>query len=164
MRNCRDSPVVEQGSGKAMIRINAYEYILQERIRQNVHKPKKKRAYGFDELLKAETIRLERRKPMENEKTVTLQLTIPEIVMLQECVNPDQACFAYDWQRMIAENLERKAKEAYEKPSMSQWDYEKKIQEEYDKWPEKSTAEFMSAAEAARLRFFSKVEEEHVEV
>ena len=53
---------------------------------------------------------------------ITLELTIDEVIMLQE-LSSDVDC-GNDWQNGIAVSLHRKAMEAYRKPELSQKEYE----------------------------------------
>ena len=86
-------------------------------------------------------------------KLINVALTIPELLMIQELSDTRNMEFEYSWQRSVAESLEQKAKAACPKPVMSQWDFEQAVKAEYDKWPEKDTAEQMAHAEAVRLKF-----------
>ena len=99
--------------------------------------------------------KLERRTEM---KLINVALTIPELLMIQELSDTRNMEFEYSWQRSVAESLEQKAKAACPKPVMSQWDFEQAVKAEYDKWPEKDTAEQMAHAEAVRLKFTSDVQ------
>ena len=139
----------------SMIRVNAYEYMLHDRTRRQAKKPEKKCAHGFDAALEEETKKLERRIDME--KTVKVALTVPEIRMIQEMMDEKSNEYEYSWQRNIAESIEKKVSEVCPKPLMSKWDFDKAVQKEYDKWPDKETAEGMAHAEAVRLRFMSNV-------
>ena len=107
------------------------------------------------EILKEEEKKLERRTDM---KLINVALTIPELLMIQELSDTRNMEFEYSWQRSVAESLEQKAKAACPKPVMSQWDFEQAVKAEYDKWPEKDTAEQMAHAEAVRLKFTSDVQ------
>ena len=106
-------------------------------------------------ILKEEEKKLERRTEM---KLINVALTIPELLMIQELSDTRNMEFEYSWQRSVAESLEQKAKAACPKPVMSQWDFEQAVKAEYDKWPEKDTAEQMAHAEAVRLKFTSDVQ------
>ena len=139
-----------------MMRVNAYEYLLMEHNRRKDGKNKKKKSIGFQDVLKEEEKKLERRTEME--KLVNVALTIPELLMIQELSDTRNMEFEYSWQRSVAESLEQKAKAACPKPVMSQWDFEQAVKAEYDKWPEKDTAEQMAHAEAVRLKFTSDVQ------
>lgn len=139
-----------------MLRVNAYEYLLMEHSRRKAGKAKKKKSTGFEGVLKAEEKKIERRTEME--KLVNVALTIPEILMIQKLSDTQNMEFEYSWQRSVAESLEQKAKAACPKPVMSQWDFEQAVKAEYDKWPEKDTAEQMAHAEAVRLKFTSNVQ------
>ena len=139
-----------------MMRVNAYEYLLMEHSRRKADKAKKKKSAGFEEILKEEAEKLERRTEME--KVVNVALTIPELLMIQKLSDTQNMEFEYSWQRSVAESLEEKAKAACPKPVMSQWDFERAVKAEYDKWPEKDTAEQMAHAEAVRLKFTADVQ------
>ena len=138
-----------------MMRVNAYEYLLMEHKRRKDGKNKKKKSIGFQDVLKEEEKKLERRTEM---KLINVALTIPELLMIQELSDTQNMEFEYSWQRSVAESLEQKAKAACPKPVMSQWDFEQAVKAEYDKWPEKDTAEQMAHAEAVRLKFTSDVQ------
>lgn len=92
------------------------------------------------------------------EKVVNVALTVPELLMIQELSDTQNMEFEYSWQRSVAESLEQKAKAACPKPTMSQWDFDRAVKAEYDKWPEKDTAEQMAHAEAVRLKFTADVQ------
>ena len=138
-----------------MMRVNAYEYLLMEHNRKKAGKAKKKKSAGFEEILKEEEKKLERRTEM---KLINVALTIPELLMIQELSDTRNMEFEYSGQRSVAESREQKAKAACPKPVMSQWDFEQAVKAEYDKWPEKDTAEQMAHAEAVRLKFTSDVQ------
>ena len=138
-----------------MMRVNAYEYLLMEHSRRKDGKNKKKKSIGFQDVLKEEEKKLERRTEM---KLINVALTIPELLMIQELSDTQNMEFEYLWQISVAESLEQKAKAACPKPVMSQWDFEQAVKAEYDKWPEKDTAEQMAHAEAVRLKFTSDVQ------
>ena len=138
-----------------MMRVNAYEYLLMEHSRQKAGKAKKKKSAGFEEILKEEEKKIERRTEM---KLVNVALTIPELLMIQKLSDTQNMEFEYSWERRVAESLEQKAKAACPKPVMSQWDFEQAVKAEYDKWPDKDTAEQMAHAEAVRLKFTSDVQ------
>lgn len=53
---------------------------------------------------------------------ITLELTVDEVIMLQE-ISGDMDCCS-EWQAGIAASLHRKAMEAYRKPKISKEDYE----------------------------------------
>lgn len=142
-----------------MIRVGAYEYILQEKARRESAKPHKPAGKGFNEVLRNETMKLEEE---EMEKTVKVALTVPEIRMIQDLMDPKTTEYEYKWQKNIADGLEKKLNDASPKPIMSKWDFDKAIQNEYDKWPDKETAEGMAHIEAARLKFMSNVSKEAV--
>lgn len=142
-----------------MIRVGAYEYILQEKARRESAKPHKPAGKGFSEILKEETKKLEEE---EMEKTIKVALTVPEIRMIQDLMDPQTTEYEYKWQRNIADSLEKKLNDASPKPIMSKWDFDKAVQKEYEKWPDKETAEGMAYIEAARLKFMSDVSEEAV--
>lgn len=126
-----------------------------EHNRRKDGKNKKKKSIGFQDVLKEEEKKLERRTEM---KLINVALTIPELLMIQELSDTRNMEFEYSWQRSVAESLEQKAKAACPKPVMSQWDFEQAVKAEYDKWPEKDTAEQMAHAEAVRLKFTSNVQ------
>ena len=138
-----------------MMRVNAYEYLLMEHRRRKDGKNKKKKSIGFQDVLKDEENKHETRTEM---KLINVALTIPELLMIQELSDTRNMEFEYSWQRSVAESLEQKAKDACPKPVMSQWDFEQAVKAEYDKWPEKDTAEQMAHAEAVRLKFTSDVQ------
>ena len=142
-----------------MIRVGAYEYILQEKARRESAKPRKPAGKGFSEVLRNETKRLEEE---EMEKTIKVALTVPEIRMIQDLMDPQTTEYEYKWQRNIADSLEKKLNDASPKPIMSKWDFDKAVQKEYEKWPDKETAEGMAYIEAARLKFMSDVSKEAV--
>lgn len=142
-----------------MIRVGAYEYILQEKARRESAKPRKPAGKGFSEILKEETKKLEEE---EMEKTIKVALTVPEIRMIQDLMDPQTTEYEYKWQRNIADSLEKKLNDASPKPIMSKWDFDKAVQKEYEKWPDKETAEGMAYIEAARLKFMSDVSKEAV--
>lgn len=142
----------------SMIRVNAYEYMLHDRTRRQAKKPEKKCAHGFDAALEEATQKLERRIDME--KTVKVALTVPEIRMIQDLMDPQTAEYEYSWQREIAESLEKKLSDVSPKPTMSKWDFEKEVEKEREKWPGKETAEGMARATAARLKFMANVSKE----
>lgn len=142
-----------------MIRVGAYEYILQERARRESAKPHKPAGKGFSEILKEETKKLEEE---EMEKTIKVALTVPEIRMIQELMDPQTTEYEYSWQREIADSLEKKMNDASPKPTMSKWDFDKEVEKEREKWPGKETAEGMARATAARLKFMTNVSKEEV--
>lgn len=142
-----------------MIRVGAYEYILQERARRESAKPHKPEGKGFNEVLRNETKRLEEE---EMEKTIKVALTVPEIRMMQDLMDQKATEYEYSWQKNIAESLNKKLNDASPKPLMSKWDFEKEVKSEYDKWPDKETAEGMAHATAARLKFMMNVSKEAV--
>lgn len=142
-----------------MIRVGAYEYILQEKARRESAKPHKPAGKGFSEVLRNETKRLEEK---EMEKTIKVALTVPEIRMIQELMDPQITEYEYSWQREIADSLEKKMNDASPKPTMSKWDFDKEVEKEREKWPGKETAEGMARATAARLKFMTNVSKEAV--
>lgn len=142
-----------------MIRVGAYEYILQEKARRESAKPHKPAGKGFSEILKEETKKLEEE---EMEKTIKVALTVPEIRMIQELMDPQTTEYEYSWQREIADSLEKKMNDASPKPTMSKWDFDKEVEKEREKWPGKETAEGMARATAARLKFMTNVSKEAV--
>ena len=93
-----------------MMRVNAYEYLLMEHNRQKAGKAKKKKSAGFEEILKEEEKKLERRTEME--KIVNVALTIPELLMIQKLSDTQNMEFEYSWERSVADSLEHKAKAA----------------------------------------------------
>lgn len=139
-----------------MIRVGAYEYILQEKARRESAKPHKPAGKGFSEVLRNETMKLEEE---EMEKTVKVALTVPEIRMIQELMDPQTTEYEYSWQREIADSLEKKMNDASTKPTMSKWDFDREVEKEREKWPGKETAEGMARATAARLKFMANVTE-----
>lgn len=139
-----------------MIRVEAYEYILQEKVRRESAKPHKPVGKGFNEVLRNETKKLEEE---EMEKTVKVALTVPEIRMIQELMDPQTTEYEYSWQREIADSLEKKMNDASTKPTMSKWDFDREVEKEREKWPGKETAEGMARATAARLKFMANVTE-----
>lgn len=76
-----------------MLRVNAYEYLLMEHSRRKADKAKKKKSAGFEEILKEEAEKLERRTEME--KVVNVALTIPELLMIQELSDTQNMEFEY---------------------------------------------------------------------
>ncbi len=142
-----------------MIRVGAYEYILQEKARRELTKPHKPAGKGFSEILKEETKKLEEE---EMEKTIKVALTVPEIRMIQDLMDPQTTEYEYKWQRNIVDSLEKKLNDASPKPIMSKWDFEKEVKSEYDKWPDEETAEGMAHATAVRLKFMMNVSKEAV--
>lgn len=142
-----------------MIRVGAYEYILQEKARRESAKPHKPAGKGFSEMLKEETKKLEEK---EMKKTVKIALTVSEIRMIQDLMDPQTTEYEYKWQRNIADSLEKKLNDASPKPIMSKWDFDKAVQKEYEKWPDKETAEGMAYVEAARLKFMFNISKEAV--
>ena len=88
-----------------MIRVEAYEYILQEKVRRESAKPRKPAGKGFSEVLRNETKRLEEE---EMEKTIKVALTVPEIRMMQDLMDQQATEYEYSWQKNIAESLNKK--------------------------------------------------------
>lgn len=84
-----------------MMRVNAYEYLLMEHNRRKDGKNKKKKSIGFQDVLKEEEKKLERRTEM---KLINVALTIPELLMIQELSDTRNMEFEYSWQRSVAES------------------------------------------------------------
>lgn len=95
------------------------------------------------------------------EKTITLDLTKAEVIMLQELAMYMDG--GYEWKFNIAMNLREKALKAYQKPTLSQEEYNRRLESIREKWKGRAVEELMVSAEDDEIRFFYKVEESHVQ-
>lgn len=94
------------------------------------------------------------------EEKITLELTRAEIIMLQE-LTEDIDC-GYQWMCNIAEDLRTKALQAYQKPKLSQQEYQSQLENKTKMWRGEPAEVFMVHAEKSELKFFYDVEEDHV--
>lgn len=89
-------------------------------------------------------------------ETITLELTKAEVLMIQE-LTEDIEC-GYAWMVNIAEELRTKALQAYQKPRLSQQEYQTRLENERRKWQGEPAEVFMVQAEKCELNFFYDVE------
>lgn len=91
---------------------------------------------------------------------ITLELTIDEVIMLQE-ISGDVECGS-EWQDGIAVSLHRKSIEAYQKPMICQMEYEHhrdRIMQKYcPQFPKDAVIQKkLRDMEEAALRFYYKI-------
>ena len=90
------------------------------------------------------------------ERTFLLELTLDEVIMLQELSSDVDCCS--EWQDQIAGNLYSKAIQAYQKPEITKMEYEERmrsIAEGHPQWPKDAIVqEKLREMESAALRFY----------
>lgn len=89
-------------------------------------------------------------------ETITLELTKEEVLMIQELTESIDC--GYQWMVNIAEDLRTKALQAYQKPRLSQQEYQIRLENERKKWQGMPAEVFMMQAEKCELNFFYDVE------
>lgn len=88
---------------------------------------------------------------------VTLQLTVGEVLMLQELTEDIDA--GYAWMVELNESLRQKALSAYRKPLLDAADYTDIVEQERKMWSGEPVEDYMVMAKKRELEFLYNVEE-----
>ena len=89
---------------------------------------------------------------------ITLELTRGEILMIQE-LSSGIDC-DYRWQQELAERINKKANDAYQKPTMNAGMFHAMLEAERAFWAGESVENDKTRAKESEIRFFYNVEEE----
>lgn len=94
------------------------------------------------------------------DKLYTMQLTKEEVLMLQRIIRDERRTVLaeYSWEAKLRDSLEKKTDALYQKPKISQWEYDKAVEKERTKWPDAELGRNLANAEAIRLNFYYDVE------
>ena len=90
-------------------------------------------------------------------RTITLELTVGEIVSLQE-LTEDIKC-QVEWKKALVESLRQKALAAYKKPFMDADDYADILENERKLWAGEPVEQYMIQGKQREIEFFYDVEE-----
>ena len=89
-------------------------------------------------------------------QVITLQLTVGEVLMLQELTEDIDT--GYEWMHELTENLRKKALAAYRKPLLDQDDYADMLEHERKMWQGEPIEAYMVRAKQKELDFLYEVE------
>ena len=91
-----------------------------------------------------------------------LEVSREELLMLQEAVKAwkNETPVQYDWQIKLIEKVENKLLAGYKKPIMQKAAFDRAVEHERTKWPDKDLGRKLASAESARLEFYYDIQEQ----
>lgn len=89
---------------------------------------------------------------------ITLELTVDEVIMLQELTEDMDA--GYKWMVDIAASLRKKALQAYQKPKITEEEYRARVEKTRELWKGEPAEGFMVHSEKHRIKFYNELPSE----
>lgn len=89
---------------------------------------------------------------------ITLELTVDEVIMLQELTEDVDA--GYAWMMDIAKSLREKAIQAYQRPKITVEEYRERVEKTRELWKGEPAEDFMVHSEKYRIKFYNELPSE----